>query len=135
MDGSSEPKPAAETDGTHDEGSPDMETDDLDTKTSAPESPSVLQSVSPSQLPQHWTYGKREAAVVHERSVRPRLELSEEDELFVSSQLQSFREQVQEHVNDHEVEVIGTYTVFASAVCETSETVYKDDSHWHRVSD
>ena len=53
----------------------------------------------------------RQAAAVHERSVRPRLELLEEDELFVSSQLQSFREQVQEHVNDHRVEVIGAYTV------------------------
>ena len=53
----------------------------------------------------------RQAAAVHERSVRPRLELPEEDELFVSSQVQSFREHVQEHVNDHRVEVIGAYTV------------------------
>ena len=48
MEDSSEPKPSPETDGTHDEESPCMETDDLDTKTSAPEPPSVLQSVSPS---------------------------------------------------------------------------------------
>ena len=71
MNDSSEPKPAPETDGTHDEESLCIETDDLDTKTSAPEPPSVLQSVSPSQLPQHRIYGKREGAVVHERSVRP----------------------------------------------------------------
>ena len=51
----------------------------------------------------HRIYGKREAAVAHERSVRPRIELLEEDELFVYSQLQSFREQVQEHVSDHGV--------------------------------
>ena len=43
------------------------------------------------------------------------MELPEEDELFVSSQLQSFREQVQEHVNDHGVEGIGAYAVFSSA--------------------
>ena len=54
MPDSSEPKPAPETDETPDEESPYMETDDLDTKkTSVPEPPSVLQSVSPSQLPQH----------------------------------------------------------------------------------
>ena len=135
MNDSSEPKPAPETDGTHGEESPCMETDDLDTKTSAPEPPSVSQSVSPSQLPQHRIYGKREGAVVHERSVRPRLELLEEDELFVSSQVQSFREHVQEHVNDHGVGGIGAYTVLASAARETSETVYKDDSHLHSVSD
>ena len=46
------------------------------------------------------------------RSVRLRIELPEEDELFVSSQLQSFREQVQEHISDHGVEGIGAYTVF-----------------------
>ena len=67
-----------------------METDDLDTKTSVPEPPSLSQSVSPSQLPRHRIYGKSEAAVEHRRSVRPRIELPEEDELFVSTQLQSF---------------------------------------------
>ena len=68
-----------------------METDDPDTTTTFPEPPPVSQTVPPSQLPQHRIYGKHEAAVVHERSVRPSIELPEEDELFVSSQLQSFR--------------------------------------------
>ena len=94
-----------------------METDDPDTTATVPEPPLVVQPVPSSQLHQHRIYGKREAAVVHERSVRPRIELPEEDELFVSSQLQSFREQVQEHVSDHGVEGIGAYTVF----CEFCE--------------
>ena len=86
-------------------------------------------------MPQHRIYGKREAAVVHEGSVKPRIELPEEDELFVSSQLQSFREQVQEHVSDHGVEGIGAYTVFAKSASENLKTKSKDDSHLHRVSD
>ena len=68
--------------------------------TTVPEPPPVVQPVPPALLPQHRIYGKREAAVVHEKSVRPRIELPEEDELFVHKQLQSFREQVQEHVSD-----------------------------------
>ena len=44
------------------------------------------------QLPRFRIHGKREAAAKLERNVKPRIELSEEDELFVSSQLQSFRE-------------------------------------------
>ena len=87
-----------------------------------------MQTVPPPPLPQHRIYGKREAAVVHERSVRPRIELPEEDELFVHSQLQSFREQVQEHVSDHGV-------AFANSVSENLKTTSKDDSHLHRVSD
>ena len=59
----------------------------------------------------------------------------EEDELFVSSQLQSFREQLQEHVSDHGVEGIGAYAVLANSVCENLETTSKDDSHFHRVSE
>ena len=51
------------------------------------------------------------------------------------SQLQSFREQVQEHVSDHRVEGIEAYTVFANSVGENLETTSKDDSHLHRVSD
>ena len=86
-------------------------------------------------MPQHRIYGKREAAVVHERSVRPRIELPEEDELFVHSQLQSFREQVHEDVSDHGVEGIGICTVFANSVGENLKTTSKDDSHLHRVSD
>ena len=81
-----------------------METDDPDTGATVSEPPPVSQSVPSSPLPQHRIYGKREAAVVHERSVRPRIELPEEDVLFMSSQLQSFREQVQEHVSDQGVE-------------------------------
>ena len=80
-------------------------------------------------------YGKREAEVVHERSVTSGIELPEEDELFVSSQLQSFREQVQEHVSDHDVEGIGAYIVSANSASENFETTSKDDSHLHRVSD
>ena len=53
----------------------------------------------------------------------------------MSSQVQSFREHVQEHVNDHGVEGIAAYTVLASAARETSEIVYKDDNHLHSVSD
>ena len=51
------------------------------------------------------------------------------------SQLQSFREQVQEHVSDHRVEGIGACTVFANFVGENLKTTSKDDSHLHRVSD
>ena len=112
-----------------------METHDPDTMTAVPEPLPVSQSVPPSQLPQHRICGKREAAVVHERSVRPRIELPEEDELFVSGQLQSLREQVQEHVSDHGVEGIGAHTEFAISARKNPETTTKDDSHLHRVSD
>ena len=131
---SSEPTPVPETDETPDRESPDMETDDPDTTATVSELPLVSQPVPPSPLPQHRIYGKRQAAVVHE-SVRPRIELPEEDELFVSSQLQSFPEQVQEHASDHGVEGIGAYTVFANSVSENLKTTSKDDSHLHRVSD
>ena len=71
----------------------------------------------------------------HERSVKPRRELPEEDELFVSSQLQSFREHVQEHVNDHGAEGIGACTVFTSVSnCKISEAASRDDSYLHRGS-
>ena len=130
-----ETTPTPETDETQDRESPDMETRDPDTTTAVLEPPPVSRSVPPSQVSQHRIYGNRVAAVVHERSVRPRIELPEEDELFVSSQLQSFREQVQEHVSDHGVEGIGAYTVFANSVSENLETTSKDDSHFHRVSE
>ena len=81
-----------------------MEYDDPDTTATVSEPPLVSKPVPPSQLPQHRVYGKREVAVVLERSVRLRIELLEEDELFVSSQLQRFREQGQEHVSDQGVE-------------------------------
>ena len=55
--------------------------------------------------------------------------------MFVSSQLQSFREQVQEYVSDHGVEGIGAYTVLANSISENFETTSKDGSHLHRVSD
>ena len=132
---SSEPTPVPESDETQDRESPDMETDDPDTTATVPEPPPVVQPVPPPPLPQHRIYGKREAAVVHERSVRPRIELPEEEELFVHSQLQSFREQVQEHVSDHGVQGIGAYTVFASSVGKDLKTTSKDDSDLHRVSD
>ena len=110
-----------------------METDDPDTMTLF-----LSQLQSRSLFLRHSClnriYGKREAAVVHERSVRPRsIELPEVDELFVSSQLQSFREQIQEHVSDHGVKGIGAYTVFANSVSESLKTTSKDDSHLHRV--
>ena len=135
MHDSSGPTLAPENNETQDRVSLDMETDDPDTITAVPEPPLVLQSASPSQLPQHKIYGKREAAVVHERSVRSGIELLEEDELFVSSQLQSFREQAQEHVSDHGIEGIGAYIVSANSASENFETTSKDDSHLHRVSD
>ena len=50
------------------------------------------------------------------------------------SQLQSFREQVQEHVSDHGVEGIGAHAVFANSVNENLETS-RDDSHLHSDSD
>ena len=78
---SSEPTLVPGTDETQDRESPDMETDDPDTTVTVPEPPPVVQLVPPPPLPQHRIYGKREAAVVHERSVRPRIELPEEDEL------------------------------------------------------
>ena len=81
------PTPVPGTDETQDRESLDMETDDPDTTVTVSEPPPVVQSVPPPPLPQHRIYGKREAAVVHERSVRPRIELPEEDELFVHSQL------------------------------------------------
>ena len=94
-------------------------TDDPDTTATVPEPPPVVQPVPPSPLPQHRICGEREAVVAHERSVRPCIELPEEDELFVHNQLQSFREQVQEHVSDHGVVGVGAYTVFANSVGES----------------
>ena len=81
----------------------------------------VPQPVPQSQLLQHRIDGKREAAVLHERSVRPCVGLPEEDELCVSNQLQSFRERVQEHVSDHGVEGIGACTVFANYVLKSQK--------------
>ena len=131
----SEPTLVRGTDETQDRESLEMETDDPNTTATVLEPPPVVQLVPPPPLPQHRIYGKREAAVVHERSVRPRIELPEEDELFVHSQLQSFRKQVQERVSDHGVEGIGDHTVFASSVGENLKTTSKDDSHLRRVTD
>ena len=64
---SSESTPVPGTDETQNRESPDMETDDSDTMTAVPEPPPVVQPVPSSQLPQHRIYGKREAAVVHEK--------------------------------------------------------------------
>ena len=76
---SSEPTPVSGTDEKQDRESPDMETDDPDTTATVPEPSPVVQPVLPPTLPQRRIYGKREAAVAHERSVRPRIELPEED--------------------------------------------------------
>ena len=86
-----------------------METDDNPTSVPVPQShPNsarhTSQDLSPSasslQLPRFRIHDKLEAAVKLERNLQPRVELLEEDESFVSSLMQSFREQVQEHVND-----------------------------------
>ena len=71
---SSEPTLVQETVETQDKESLDMETDDHHAMTAVPEPTPVSQSVPSSPLPQHRTYGKREASVVHETSVRPRIE-------------------------------------------------------------
>ena len=117
------------TDEMHDRECLDMETDDPNTTTTVPEPLLVVQLVPPPPLPQHRIYGK------HERSVRLRIELPEEDELFVHSLLQSFREQVQERVSNHGVEGIGDCTVFANSVGENLKTTSQDDSHLRRVTD
>ena len=122
-----ETRPVTETDETR------METDDHVAETNVPEPPLVAPPVPPQQLPRYRIHGKRESAVEHERSVQPRIELPEEDELFVSGQLQSFREQVREHVNDRGVEGIGANSVFSH--CQNSEATLKDDSNLHRVSE
>ena len=78
---------------------------------------------SSSQLPRVQTRRKREAAVKLERNVKPR-------------QLRSFREKVQEHVNDHGAEGIGAHAVFSSAVnCQKTESRSEGDGHLRRVSD
>ena len=69
----------------------------------------------------------------HERSVKPRRELPEVNEMFVSGQLQSFREQVQEHVSDHGVEGTGAFSVFSNY--KSSGATLNDDSHLLRVSE
>ena len=112
-----------------------METDDPDTTATVPEPPSVVQPVPPPPLPQHRIYGKHDAAVLHERSVTSRIELPEEDELFVHTQLQGLRQQVQEHVSDHGAVGIEACIVLANSVGENLKTMTKDDSHLHRVSD
>ena len=94
---SSEPTPSPGTNETQDRESPDMETNDPDTTATVPEPPPDVQPVSPRPLPKHRIHNKREAILVHERSVRSRIEQREEEELSVHSQLQSFREQIQEH--------------------------------------
>ena len=67
-----------------------------------------------------------------EKNVKQRIELPEEDELFVSSHLQSFREQVQEHG----AEGIGAHAIYSSAVsCQQTESRSEGDGHLRRVSD
>ena len=77
-------------------------------------------------MTRHRIFGKRGSAVEHERTVKPRIELPEEDELFVSGQLQIFREH-------HGVERTGAFSVFSN--CQNSVATLKDDSHLLRVSE
>ena len=51
----------------------------------------------------------------------------------MSGQLQSFREQVREHVSDHGVEGTGALSVFSNY--QNSGATLKDDSHLLRVSE
>ena len=62
-----------------------METDDHAAEIPVPEPPLAAPPVPPPQLTRHRIYGKRGSAVEHERSVKLRIGLPEEDELFVSS--------------------------------------------------
>ena len=105
------------TDETLDNPSPDMETDDNDASVPVAEShPNSATHVSRfATVCLFFTaasHGKREAAVKLEGNVKPHIKLLEEDDLLVSSQLQSFREQVQEYVNDHGAEGTGAHAVF-----------------------
>ena len=122
-----ETRAVTETDEMH------TETDDHATEIPVPEPPLAAPPVPPPQLTRHRIYGKRGSTVEHERSVKPRIELPEEDELFVSDQLQSFREQVREHVSDHGVEGTAAFSVFSN--CKNSGATLKDDSHVLRVSE
>ena len=122
-----ETKPVTETDEMR------METDDHVVETLVPEPPLAVPTVSPPKSIRHRIYGKRGSVVKHERSVKPRIELPEEDELFVSGQLQSFREQVQEHVSDHGIEGTGPFSAFLN--CQNSGVTPKDDSQLLRVSE
>ena len=109
-----ETRPVTETDEMR------METDDHAIEIPVPEPPLAAPPVPPPQLTRHRIYGKRGSTVEHERSVKPRIELPEEDELFMSGQLQSFREQVQEHGSDLGVEGTGAFSVFSN--CKNSGT-------------
>ena len=64
-----------------------MENDDHATEIPVPEPHLAAPPVLPPQLTRHRIYGKRGSTVEHERSVKPRIELPEEDELFVSVKL------------------------------------------------
>ena len=60
-----------------------METDDHVAETPVSEPPLAAPSVPPPQLSRHRIYEKRGSAVEHERSVKPRIALPEEDELII----------------------------------------------------
>ena len=99
----SQPKHFATTGETYDNPPLDLEADDKGTSVLGSEShrdpathvsQELPQCASSSQLPRFRIYGERDAAVKIERSVKLRIELLDEDEFFVSSQQQSFREQV-----------------------------------------
>ena len=98
-----------------------METDDNAASVPVPESHRILRHTSRDLPPSclllysclvFRIHGKRQAAVKLEGDVKPRMKLFEEDDLCVSNQLQSFREQFQENVIDHGAEGIGAHDVF-----------------------
>ena len=136
----SKPEHVTTTNETLDNPSPDIETDDNGTSVPVPDSrpnseTHKFQGLPPSasslQLPRFRIHGKREAAVKLEKNVKPRIELLEKDELFVSSQLQRSR-----NVNHHGTEGIGPHTFLCSASnCQQTEPRSEGDGHLRRVSD
>ena len=99
----SQPKHFATTGETYDNPPLDMVADDKDTSVPGSESHRDLathvsqelpQCASSSQLPRFRIYGGRESCSENRKMSKPRIELHEEDEFFVSSEQQSFREQV-----------------------------------------
>ena len=71
-----ETRPVTETDEMR------KETDDHATEIAVPEPPLAAPPFPPPQLTRHRICGKRGSAVEHEISVKPRIDLPEEDELF-----------------------------------------------------
>ena len=120
---SSEPTLVPGIDETQDRESPDMETDDPDTTATVSEPLPVVQPVPPPPLPQHRIYGKREAAVVHERSVRHRISCS------------VFERKFRNMSSITELKGLEVTLSLRILWVKISKTTSKDDSHLHRVSD